>query len=226
MRNFTLALFAFLLPGFAQQNTTGETPETMTKMVVRLMGPEIKPGSFSALPKTIYRAGDRYARIEDPPDARQKIQKLTIIVGSDAYSVNMIDHKGTHATSHGPNEQRVPIVLPLDPRHNLQQLDSLEFGSEYEFFQAAGATHIAGPLINGKATDAYELKTSGGPATLVVRGGTESPVILSWPTKDGVYKYEYITYEDLPFNRGLFAKPSGIEMKVIPADPDAPAGDR
>ena len=223
MRNFTLALFALSLPGFAQQNATG-TPETMTKMVVRLMGPEIRPGSFSALPKTIYRAGDRYARIEDPPDARQKIQKLTIIAGPDAYSVNVIDHKGTHATAHGSNEPRVPIVLPLDPRHNLQQLDSLEFGSEFDFFQATGATHMAGPVINAKATDAYELKTPSGPATLVVRGGTETPVTLSWHTKEGVYKYEYITYEELPFDRGLFAKPTGIQMKEIPPDPDAPAG--
>ena len=56
-----------------------ENPETMTKIVVRVMGPGIKPGSFAALPRTIYRAGDRYARMEDPPDARQRIEKLIII---------------------------------------------------------------------------------------------------------------------------------------------------
>ncbi len=218
-------LLALSLAAFSQENKT-KAPESMTKMVVRLMGPAIKAGSFSALPKTIYRAGEQYARIEDPPDARQRIEKLTIIVGPDAYSVNLIDRKGTHAIAQGSHDLYLPIVLPLDPRHKLGKLDGVEFGSEYEFFQAAGATHKAGPVINAKPTDAYELKTPIGVATLVTRSGTETPVTLSWQTSEGTYKYEYITYEDLPFEPNLFAKPSGIQLKEIPPDPDASSGDK
>ncbi len=218
-------LLALSVVLFSQENRA-KAPETMTKMVVRLMGPGIKPGSFSALPKTIYRAGEQYARIEDPPDARQRIEKLTIIVGVDAYSVNLIDRKGTHAIAQGSHNLYLPIVLPLDPRHKLGKLDSIEFGSEYDFFQAAGATHVTGPVINAKPTDGYELKTPSGVATLVTRGGTETPVTLSWQTSDGTYKYEYITYEDVPFDAGLFAKPSGIQLKEIPPDPDAASGDK
>src|SRR5690242_19932786 len=99
-------------------------PATMIKMVVRLMGPGIKPGSNAALPKTIYAAGPHYARIEGPPDARQRVEKLTIIAEPDAYSVNLIDKTGTHAIDQGgANDLHLPIVLPFDLNHRLGKLD-------------------------------------------------------------------------------------------------------
>ena len=207
------------------QSNTRPTPTTMTKMVVRLSGPEIQPGSFSALPKMIYRAGEHYARIEDPPDAKQKIQKLTIIAEPDAYSINLIDKKGTHATDQGgANDLHMPIVLPFDPKHELPTLDKLEFGGELEFFEAAGAQKRAGPIINAKPTDAYEIETAYGPAVLVVRSGSDVPVTLSWKTKAGEYRYEYITYQDLPFQKELFEKPGGIQIREIPPERDGSPG--
>ena len=189
----------------------------MTKMVVRLSGPGIKPGSIAAMPKTIYRAGEHYARIEDPPDSRQGIQKLTVIAEPDAYSVNLIDKKGTHAIDQGgADDIHLPVVF--DPTRKLTELNRLEFGDEFQFFQSHGATKEAGPIINAKPTDAYTLKTSQGAATLVVRGGTRIPVLLSWQTKDGTYRYEYITDQELPFDPALFAKPKGITYKDIRPD--------
>lgn len=208
----------------AQEGGSKTAPETMTKMVVRLMGPGIRPGSFAALPKTIYRAGEHRARIEDAPDARQKIQKLTVINEPDAYSVNLIDRKGTHAIDRGgAGDLHLPVVLPLDPRHKLGKLDGLEFGTEYDFFKAAASERRSGPIINAKTTDAYVLKTGEGTATLVAREGTEIPITISWETPEGKFTYEYITYQDLPFEKKLFVKPSGITFKEIPPDPDAGA---
>lgn len=191
----------------------------MTKMVVRLSGPEIKPGSPAAMPKTIYRAGPHYARIEDPPDARERQEKLTIIAEPDAYSVNLIDKSGTHAIDQGgAHDLHLPIVLPFDPKHELPQLDRLEFGGELDFFVQAGATKTAGPIINAKPTDAYVLNTPAGIAKLVLRERSEVPVTLSWQTKEGTYRYEYILYQDLPFNPALFQKPAGIQFKNIVPD--------
>jgi hypothetical protein len=200
-------------------------PESMTKMVVRLMGPGIKPKSFAALPKTIYRAGPHYARIEDPPDARQQIHKLTIIAEPDAYSINLIDKKGTHAIDQGnPHGLHLPVVLPFDPKHQLGKLDQLEFGDEEDFFKDAGAAPEPGPTVNAKPTDALRLKIPGGSATLVLRAATHEPVFLSWQTKEGTYKYEYIEYKDLPFDSKLFTKPAGITYKEIPPDKDGEVG--
>lgn len=227
MKNHMLALLALSFPALAQQAAQTKLPETMTKIVVRLMGPGIKPGSFAALPKTIYRAGEHYARIEDPPDAKQRVQKLTIIDEPDAYSINLIDRKGMHVIDQGgPNDLHLPIVLPFDPKHTLGKLDRIEFGAEYEFFKQAGVRKLAGPAINAKPTDVYQLRTSQGTATLTLRGGTEVPVYISWQTIEGTYKYEYITYEEIPFDASLFGKPSGIQMREIPPDPGASSGDR
>ena len=236
MKSSLLALCVFALPALAQQmaqQTGGQPtpqtmpPPTMTKMVVRLMGPGIKPGSFAALPKTIYRAGNHYSRIEDPPDARQHVQKLMIVVEPDAYSVNLIDRQGTHAIDGGgPNDLHLPIVLPFDSQHRLGKLDRLEFGAEYDLFEAAGAEKQAGPLINAKPTGAYQLQTPQGPARLTVRAGTKTPVFLTWQTADGTYKYEYISFEELPFEASLFAKPGGIRWKEMRPDPKARPNDR
>lgn len=191
-------------------------PETMTKIVVRLMGPGIKPGSFAALPRTIYRAGNRYARLEDPPDTRQRIEKLIIIAEPDAYSLNVIEKKGTHAIDRGgPNDIHLPVVLPFDPKHELGGLDRLEFDSELDFFENAGARKRAGPIVNARPTDAYVLHTPEGSATLVVRAGTERPIFITWMMKEGTYRYEYIQYDEIPFNPALFAKPNGFELKEI-----------
>jgi len=209
----------------AAVNVKFEPPDTMTKMVVRLMGPGIKPNSFSALPKTIYRAGPHYARIEDPPDARQKIQKLTIIAEPDAYSINLIDKKGTHAIDQGSaNDLHLPVVLPFDPKHQLDKLDRLEFGDEEEFFKNAGATPEAGPTINAKPTDALRLTIPTGSALLVLRSGTHEPVFLSWQTKEGTYKYEYIEYKDMPFDGSLFKKPAGITYREMLPDKGSEVG--
>jgi hypothetical protein len=199
-----------------------QPPDTMTKIVVRLIGPGIQPGSMAALPKTMYAAPPHYARIEDPPDARQGIQKLTIIAEPDAYSVNVLDKKGTHAIDQGgPNDLHLPVVLAFDPNHRLVKLDRLEFGSEYEFFTSAGARKMAGPLINGKPTDAYRVDTETGPATLIVKAGSQTPIKLTWQAPDGTYAYEYVSYQDLPFDPALFSKPPGVTYREILPDPSA-----
>jgi hypothetical protein len=199
------------------------TPETMTKMVVRLMGPGIKPGSYAALPKTIYRAGAKFARLDDAPDARQQMQKTTIIAEPDAYSVNLISHTGTHAIDRGgENDLHLPIVLQFDPNHKLGKLDRIEFGAELEFFEQAGAIKAAGPIINAKPTDLYELTMPWGKTQLITRETAGTPVFFSWTTKEGTFRYEYTTYQaDVAFDASIFAKPNGIKYKEIPPPTEA-----
>lgn len=218
-----LSLSSSLL--LASQTTADQPPATMTRMLVRLSGPGIKPNSHSALPRTIYRAGPHYARIEDPPDARQQVEKVTIIAEPDAYSFNLLDKTGTHAVDQGgANDLHLPIVLPFDAKHRLTNLDRLEFGSEFEFFEQAGAVKESGPIINAQPTDAYVLETASGPATLIVKAASEVPIRVSWRLPDGTYSYEYTKYEDVPFDRQIFSPPAGIKLKEIPADNNSGRG--
>lgn len=201
------------------QTPPAQAPSTMTKMQVRLIGPGIKPGSHAALPRTIYRAGAHFARIEDAPDSRQRVEKVTIVAEPDAYSVDLIDKTGTHAIDQGgANDLHLPVVLPFDPKHRLPKLDRLEFGDEVDFFEQAGATKQAGPIINGKPTDAYLLQTASGNAALVVHRDSSAPIKLSWHLPEGTYTYEYILYQDVPFDDDLFRRPTGIQYKEIPPD--------
>lgn len=188
-------------------------PKTMTRMNVRITAPDIKAGSYAALPKLIYRAGAKYARMENAPDVRSKIEKITIIAEPDAYSVNLIDKTGTHAIDQGgPNDLHLPMVLPFDPNHKLGKLDRLEFGDELEFFQKSGGAKSAGPIVNGKPTDKYLL----GSAELITRSNSEVPVFVTWKMKDGTYRYEYSSYEDVPFDAQLFSRPAGVKFREIP----------
>ncbi len=191
-------------------------------MVVRLIGPRIQPGSFAALPRTIFEASPGYARIEDPPDSRQKMQKLIIVAGPDIFNVNLITKTGTHArktAAENGETPLLPIVLPFDPQHRLGILDRIEFGSEYDFFTQAGAVKENGPIINAQTTTALRLDTPLGAAVLVLRGDSGIPVTFSWQMTDGKYAYEYIEYQDRPFDPKLFTKPTGIEIRELRSDP-------
>jgi hypothetical protein len=208
--NFLAALLAFTPLGFAGT----DRPATMTKIVVRLTGPAVRERSFAARAKTIYVASPHYARIEDPPDPRQHTQRLTIIAEPDAYSVNLIQKTGTHAADQGgAGDLHLPIILPFDPNHRFPALDTLEFGDEVPFFKASGARKTRGPMIGSKNADVYQLSGRGGNATLVTRADSNRPLSLSWQTKSGTYKYEYLVYQQLPFQPALFTRPTGIQYK-------------
>lgn len=217
---FSSFLFFAAVAAFAQSANPAK-PDTMSKLVVRLSGPGIRPGSMAALPKTIYVAPPHYARIEDPPDAREGIEKLTIIAEPDAYSVNLIGKKGTHAIDEGgTNDLHVPIILPFDLKHSCGGVDRVEFGTELDFFKQTGAKKEAGPIINAKPTDQYVLKD----ARLVVNPETQKPIKLIWNCGSGEYTYEYITVDELPFDPKLFQKPAGIQWKEMPKDDGSERG--
>ena len=54
-----------LLPG----NAETAKPSTMKKFEVRYVADDIDPSSFGAKPRTCYRAGDTYGRVEEAPDS-------------------------------------------------------------------------------------------------------------------------------------------------------------
>lgn len=200
-------------------------PTTMTRIVVRLQGPQIKEGSFAALPKTMYRAGDSYARIEEAPDSRQGIQKLIIINEPNAWMINLIAKTGSHATN-GAKDDNPHLPVVFDPSQRLKTLNHLEFGDEYGFFEDANAKRTSGPIINSQQTDAFVVTTETGVATLVTKANSHVPIRLSWKTKQGTYTYEYIAYEDLPFKRELFESPRGMRIREIPKDSGEEVGGR
>ncbi len=147
------------------------------------------------------------------------MRKVTVIVEPDAYSFNLVNKKGTHAIDQGgTGDLHLPIVLAFDPKHKLGALDRLEFGDELSFFEEAGATKKSGPAISGKGTDAYTLKTPAAEAILLVEAGSQTPLSISWESREGKYKYDYQSYVELPFDVSKFSKPAGITFREMPPD--------
>jgi hypothetical protein len=57
-------LLLFITCGLGVLSLAQDPPKQMTKVVVQFQSPEIPAESFAAKPKTMYRAGVRYCRVE------------------------------------------------------------------------------------------------------------------------------------------------------------------
>ena len=151
--------FQCFLVGVAAPLVCQEAPTTMTKISVRIIKPGPEPGTFAARPKTYWRAGKKYARIAESPDLQNQIHGLIIINEPDAWMINLSDKSGKHIIDPGPS---LVVRLPLFDKQTgvRSKLNDLEFGMELDFFARNDAAHSAGAVIDGKATDRYEVAIS------------------------------------------------------------------
>jgi hypothetical protein len=73
-----------------------DAPKTMNRITVQLDGPEIPQDSFARKPKTIYRAGSRYCRVEEAADPEHNIHGLLILNEPNAWMVNLATKTAPH----------------------------------------------------------------------------------------------------------------------------------
>src|SRR5260370_15038215 len=87
-----------------------ETSKTMTMFTTRLVEQKSIPGSFSSEAKTCWRAGTKYARVAEAPDARNRIHELVVVSEPDVWIINLFDKSGKHIVDSGPTfEAELPI---------------------------------------------------------------------------------------------------------------------
>jgi hypothetical protein len=198
--------------------TTAADELGMTKIVFRNMRPDITPDSFGAQPKTLYRVGDKYWRIEEAPDPAGGIHTLRITREPDAWVINLLDNTARHIIDPGPTFfARLPIILTLkangqaDPDKEFQDL---EFGNEVRFFRLHKARDLGLRKVEEKDCNALAIKSGGREATLLLDPDTGKPVEIE-VTKDGKpdFSIRYLSYEtDLPFDPSLFEPPQGLKI--------------
>jgi hypothetical protein len=202
-----------LLVGVAAPLLCQEVPTTMTKITARLINPESGSGSFAAQPKTYWRAGTKYARVAESPDLQNHIRGLVVIKEPDAWMVNLSDKSGRHTIDPGPS---LVVRLPIfDKQTGIKsKLNDLEFGAELNFFAKNNATHSAGEVIDGSATDRYELAISDVRLILWTDAKSKKPVRVRLVEGNQSRTYQYLCYdENLPFDPSLFQPPSGINIE-------------
>jgi hypothetical protein len=188
----------------------------MTKVVVRFESPDVAETSFAAQPKTMYRAGIRYCRIEELPDTQHGIHGLVVISEPDAWLINLLTKTAQHQVDSGPTFNcRLPIYTDdvKSATDTGNQLTRLEFGRELAYFQDSGATIKDGPTLQGKTTKAYTIGIGHSQLLLFTSGNPEKPVAVARQRGSKREVYWYGTYEEVPFDPQLFVKPEGVKIE-------------
>jgi hypothetical protein len=93
------------------------------------------------------------------------------------------------------------------------QVTGLEFGRELAYFRERGATVKDGPALQGKATKAYTVGIGDLQLILFTTGTPERPVAVTKQQGSKCEVYWYGTYEELPFDPKLFARPEGVKIE-------------
>jgi len=189
----------------------------MSKIVVRSVEPDLPQGSFGREPKTYYRVGSHYVRLEEEPDVPGGIHGLIVSNQRDHWIINLFSKVGRHAVDKGETYNSYIPIIPIKPDHeHADVLKHFQIGNEVAFMkkhQAKVTETDSGSLysleLHGYAIELKTDKETGNPRQTTVKQGSEIEV-------DCIYD-EYRT--DLPKDMKLFQPPKGI--KIIPVEKEA-----
>ena len=210
--------FALLMASLALAQ---DAPKTMSRITVQLDGPDAPKDSFVRQPKTIYRAGSSYCRVEEAPDSERNIHGLLIVNEPNAWMVNLATKTAQHTVDPGPTFNcHLPIFAGPVP-NTQDQVDyaklGLEFGHELEFFQKMGAARQApGPVLQKQQTTAYVLDIGETRFALFTYGPNEFPLLVAHTVGTKGEMFWYSGYGQVPFDPKLFSKPEGVTIAETP----------
>jgi hypothetical protein len=211
---FLLVFMALSATAFGQQS-----PESMTKLSVRLQRRELPDESFAVQPKLMYRAGNPYCRTDEVPDPDNGIHGLVIVGEPDVWMVNLLTKTDRHFVDPGPTfnchlaifagEQTMTGTGVKDP------LLELEFGRELVYFKGKGAAPKEGPVLQGKPTTAYAATLGDSQLFLFTTGTPERPWTVARQHGGEREIFSYGICEQLPFDPKLFASPEGVKIEDV-----------
>lgn len=219
MRGRLFVVFALALAAAALSPITSSAQAIeMTKIVCRFAGPGIAPDTFIAKPITIYKAGEKYSRLEYAPDLANGAHMMGITREPDAWIINRANNTAEHALDPGPSFIARNPILGL-PRPGVRPdmdefFKDLEFGNEGMFFQKNRGRELGPQKIEGKDAKGFALKNGSREVTLFVDPQTEKPVQIDF-VKDGKpeFSVRYLSYETgLGFDPALFEIPEGLKV--------------
>ena len=207
-----VTLLALLLPCCYAQ----DAPAKMIHIVVEMKGTDIPADSFGAKPKTIWRAADKYCRIDEEPDPEQGIHATVIINEPDVWMVNLADKSARHIVDEGPTFNcRLPIFA-TDQDTAKSKVGELEFGRELDFFKKNGARKIDGPKLSFEA-NYFEVTFGKSSVLLVERVDIHAPIMIAFVSGEKRLQVKYALWEEIPFRLDLFAAPTGVKIEEAKA---------
>ncbi|MGI9086234.1 MAG: hypothetical protein ACR2HH_00600 [Chthoniobacterales bacterium] len=203
-----LGLVAFAL------SARGATEPSLTKIVVQVVTPNMAGEPIAANPKTIYRGGEKYARLEEKQDSLGGDQTLLVTSEPDSWVINLTQKTGRHIVDGGPKfTTSAPIFWSSSGQPEPDFLD-LQFGNELQFFSKDRALALNPQTVDGKKCKALSIKTGPHEVILYLNPKTGKPLQV------GLMKFgrlastvKYLSYEtNLPFKAALFKPPADISL--------------
>lgn len=171
MSRFAMVAFTLMTLGITGMATLGK--ETMTKIVTHDDSPDLKSDSFHSKPKTLYRIGNKYARMEEAEDTQNGLKLLIIVSEPDIWQINLQDKSGRHIVDPGPSYNfYAPIVYSEGAP---KELSNLELGEEIKFMKTHEAKKSSGHEIKGIKCDRYEVTLEGYGIHLFTKENAEIP---------------------------------------------------
>ena|ERR1700730_5760785 len=93
------------------------------------------------------------------------------------------------------------------PEESIAGFKELELGRELSFFREHRAVGSQGDVIRSAATERYKMTVGAATAILWVNAKTQAPIRISLINGRQIVTFEYLAYEDLPFDASLFQPP-------------------
>ena len=182
----------------------------VTKMVFRITPADSSPTAALSSPKTMYVAGDRYARIEQETDLHLGDKNLIIVNQPDIWIIDSKKKEGGHMVNPGPDfTVHNPILGPDGP----DELFGFQYGREVAFFDQGGTKVLGAQKVAGIDCEAREL-TVGDYRILLFVSRAKFPLrVTVFYVGKLALELNYISYEQgLPFDLTLFKPPPDIQI--------------
>jgi hypothetical protein len=187
---------------------------SMTKVVVRMIVPSETGEPIPAKPKTMYLAGEKYARVEEELDAAAGSQKLIITNEPDSWVINLVNKTAQHLVDSGPKFVTHAPIFWTSSGQPEPEFEELEFGAEMTFFGEGRGRPLKPRNVDGRRYKALSIKTGEHEAVLLIDPKTGKPFQINL-IKFGrlVSSVRYLSYKTkLPFDASLFQPPPDIQI--------------
>jgi hypothetical protein len=167
----------------------------------------------------MYRAGSRYCRTDELPDAENGIHGLMIINEPDVWMVNLLTGAARHFVDPGPTFNCHLAIFAGEQVKSAADMKNplleLEFGQEIAYFKKKAAKPRRGPVLRDRPSTVYASDVGDSQLFLFTTGTPERPWAVARQSGNVRVMFWYGTYEQVPFDPELFAKPVDVRIEDV-----------
>jgi outer membrane lipoprotein-sorting protein len=201
-------LIALLAPAATAADRSAD--RSMVYIEYRFIAVNIKPGSFEASVRKLWRYRDSYARLEEAPNPQTGVHGLLIANAPNSYLINRNTKVARHVVDPGPTYK---VVIPVFPSEREGKLKGLQMGRELAFFQANGAVAVPDEPIDIAMCSVLRAKVEDSEIKLFLDKESKQPRQVSIRNPRSEYSIRYVRYRtDLPVDLSLFSVPKDVQV--------------